>query len=122
MARRGAWGLLCAGAICGNVAVTASDVGRKPITFSVAALFSFAHFLICEINIRRPQRFERFWNLCEGRQLVVSQEISMHKDEKQIVETAVEARGGLLGRPVLLVLVVSCALAIVALIVTYSGT
>ena len=28
----------------------------------------------------------------------------MHKDGKQIVETAVEARGGRLGRPVLLVL------------------
>jgi hypothetical protein len=45
----------------------------------------------------------------------------MHKDGQQIVETAVEARGGLLGRPVLLVLLVSCALAVVALIVTYSG-
>ena len=39
----------------------------------------------------------------------------------QIVETAVEARGGLLG-PVLLVLVVSCVLAVAALIVTYTGT
>jgi hypothetical protein len=46
----------------------------------------------------------------------------MHKDEKQIVETAVEARGGLLGRPVLLVLLISCILAVAALIVTYSGT
>ena len=46
----------------------------------------------------------------------------MHKDGKQIVETAVEARGGLLGRPVLLVLVASCVLAIATLIVTYSGT
>ena len=51
-----------------------------------------------------------------------SQEISMHKDENQIVETAVEARGGRLGRPVLLVLLVSCVLAVVALIVTYSGS
>ena len=51
----------------------------------------------------------------------LSQEISMHKDEKQVVETAVEARGGLLGRPVLLVLLVSCVLAVAALIVTYSG-
>jgi len=33
--------------------------------------------------------------------------ISMHKDENQIVETAVEARGGLSGSPVLLVLLVS---------------
>ena len=46
----------------------------------------------------------------------------MHKDENQIVETAVEARGGRLGRPVLLVLLVSCGLAVVALIVTYSGS
>jgi hypothetical protein len=45
----------------------------------------------------------------------------MHNDGKQVVETAVEARGGLLGRPVLLVLLVSSILAIVALIVTYSG-
>jgi hypothetical protein len=45
----------------------------------------------------------------------------MHNDGKQVVETAVEARGGLLGRPVLLVLFVSSILAIVALIVTYSG-
>jgi hypothetical protein len=43
------------------------------------------------------------------------------KREKPIVESAVEARGGFLGRPVLLVLVVSCVLAIIALIVTYSG-
>jgi hypothetical protein len=45
----------------------------------------------------------------------------MHNDGKQVVETAVEARGGLLGRPVLLVLLVSSILAIVALIVTYWG-
>jgi hypothetical protein len=45
----------------------------------------------------------------------------MHNDGKQVVETAVEARGGLLGRPVLLVLLFSCVLAIAALIVTYSG-
>jgi hypothetical protein len=46
----------------------------------------------------------------------------MHQDGKQVVETAVEARGGLLDRPVLLVLLVSCVLAVAALIVTYSGT
>ena len=56
-----------------------------------------------------------------GRAVDLSQEISMHKDGRQIVETAVEARGGLLGRPVLLVLLVSCLLAVAALIVTYSG-
>ena len=37
-----------------------------------------------------------------------------------MVETAVEARGGL-GKPVLLVLLVSCVLAVAARIVTYSG-
>ena len=45
----------------------------------------------------------------------------MHNEGRQIVETAVEARGGLLGRPILLVLLVSCVLAVAALIVTYSG-
>jgi hypothetical protein len=59
--------------------------------------------------------------LVRGRAVGFSQEISMHKDGKQVVETAVEARGGLLGRPVLLVLLVSCVLAVAALIVTYSG-
>jgi hypothetical protein len=45
----------------------------------------------------------------------------MPEDRKQVVETAVEARGGLLGRPVLVVLLVSGVLAVAALIVTYSG-
>ncbi len=45
----------------------------------------------------------------------------MHKNGRQTVETAVEARGGFLGRPVLLVLVVSCVLAVAALVLTYSG-
>jgi len=47
-------------------------------------------------------------DVCERAGSCLSQEISMHKDGKQVVETAVEARGGLLGRPVLLVLLVSC--------------
>jgi hypothetical protein len=59
--------------------------------------------------------------LVRGQLVGLSQEISMHKDGKQVVETAVEARGGLLGRPVLLVLIVSCVLAVAVLIVTYSG-
>ena len=45
----------------------------------------------------------------------------MHEDGKQVVETADEARGGLLGRPVLLVLLVSGFLAAAVLIVMYSG-
>jgi hypothetical protein len=56
-----------------------------------------------------------------GQAVGLSQETSMPKDPTQIVETAVEARGGLLGRPVLLVLLVSCVLAVAALIVTYAG-
>jgi hypothetical protein len=68
------------------------------------------------LNVRRVQELVR------ERAVGVSQEISMHQDGKQIVETAVEARGGLLGRPVLLVLLVSCVLAVAALIAIYSGT
>jgi hypothetical protein len=64
---------------------------------------------------------QKVQELVRGRAVGLSQEISMHKDGKQVVETAVEARGGLLGRPVLLVLLVSCVLAVAALIVTYSG-
>jgi hypothetical protein len=59
--------------------------------------------------------------LVRGWAVGASQEISMHKDENHIVETAVEARGGLLGKPVLLILLVSGVLAVVALIVTYSS-
>jgi hypothetical protein len=68
------------------------------------------------------ERFKRFRNFVGRRAVGLAQEISMHKDGKQTVETAVEARGGLLGRPVLLVLLVSCVLAVAALIFTYSGT
>ena len=46
----------------------------------------------------------------------------MRKDDEQIVETAVEARGGLLGRPVLLVLIVSVVLAILVMVFGYMGT
>jgi hypothetical protein len=67
------------------------------------------------------ERFKKVRELVRGRAVGLSQEISMHKDGRQVVETAVEARGGLLGRPVLLVLLVSCVLAVAALIVTYSG-
>ena len=45
----------------------------------------------------------------------------MEKKNDQIVETAVEARAGFLGRPVLWVLVVSCALAVVVMVLTYVG-
>jgi hypothetical protein len=64
---------------------------------------------------------ERFRNLWEDGPLASHRRFLMHNDGKQVVETAVEARGGLLGRPVLLVLVVSCVLAVAALIITYSG-
>lgn len=45
----------------------------------------------------------------------------MHKEDDHIVETPVEARGGFLGRPVLVVLVVSIVLAVAFLAVTYVG-
>ena len=45
----------------------------------------------------------------------------MKKNGDQIVETAVEARAGFLGRPVLLVLVVSCVLAAVVMVLAYVG-
>jgi hypothetical protein len=49
-------------------------------------------------------------------------EVEMKKDNGQIVETAVEARGGLLGRPVLLVLIVSVALAVAFMVFGYVST
>jgi hypothetical protein len=54
-------------------------------------------------------------------QMIGSAEVPMEKKGDQIVETAVEARGGLLGRPVLLVLVVSCVLAAAFMVLTYVG-
>ena len=45
----------------------------------------------------------------------------MHKEDNQIVETPVEARGGFLGRPVFLVLAVSLILAIAAMALSYAG-
>ena len=46
----------------------------------------------------------------------------MEKEGEQVVETAVEARGGFLGRPVLLVLIVSCSLAVAFMVFSYMGT
>lgn len=45
----------------------------------------------------------------------------MHKEGSKIVETPVEARGGFLGRPVLVVLFVSVMLAIAAMALSYAG-
>jgi len=45
----------------------------------------------------------------------------MQKQGDQIIETSVEARQGFLGRPVLVVLIVSCALAVAFLAPTYLG-
>jgi hypothetical protein len=42
-------------------------------------------------------------------------------EDNRIVETPVQARGGFLDRPVLMVLVVSCLLAVVALSLSYLG-
>jgi hypothetical protein len=46
----------------------------------------------------------------------------MRKEGDQVVETAVEARGARLGRPVLIVLSVSIALAIAFMVFSYMGT
>lgn len=45
----------------------------------------------------------------------------MRVEDGRIVETAVEARGGFLGRPVLVVLVVSTTVVVVAFALTYLG-
>ena len=45
----------------------------------------------------------------------------MKKSGEQIIETPVEARAGFFDRPVLVVLVISVALALVALALTYAG-
>jgi hypothetical protein len=47
------------------------------------------------------------------------QEATMRKEGDHIVETPVEARQGFLDRPVLVVLVASCVLAVVFLAVAY---
>jgi hypothetical protein len=46
----------------------------------------------------------------------------MRRDRDQVVETAVEARGARLGRPVLIVLSVSIALAIAFMVFSYMGS
>lgn len=45
----------------------------------------------------------------------------MHKEGDHTVESAVEARGGFLGKPVLVVLVVSVVLALMAMALSYAG-
>lgn len=45
----------------------------------------------------------------------------MHKEGDHIVESPVEARQGFLDRPVLVVLIASCVLAVVVLAITYAG-
>lgn len=51
----------------------------------------------------------------------IDQEATMYKQGDQVVETAVEARQGFLDRPVFVVLVVSCVLAIGAVAAAYFG-
>ena len=91
---------------------------RQNCSASIFPVMAGCHPARATDNVERSKRFRNF---LRGRVVGLSQEISVHKDGKQIVETAVEARGGLLGRPLLLVLIVSCVLAVFALIVTYSG-
>jgi hypothetical protein len=62
----------------------------------------------------------RFWEPIVF-QMISGAEIPMETNNDQIVETAVEARAGFLGRPVLLVLIVSCALAVAVMVLTYVG-
>ena len=45
----------------------------------------------------------------------------MHKEGEKIVETPVEARAGFLDRPIFVVLAVSVALAVVAMVLVYAG-
>jgi hypothetical protein len=45
----------------------------------------------------------------------------MERRGEKVIESSVEARQGFLGRPVLVVLVVSCALVVVALAVSFAG-
>lgn len=45
----------------------------------------------------------------------------MHKESGQIVETPVEARGGFLDRPVLVVLIISTALVIAGFVIVSMG-
>ena len=45
----------------------------------------------------------------------------MHKENGQIVETPVEARAGFLGRPVLIILILSTAAVIAGFIAVYTG-
>jgi hypothetical protein len=53
--------------------------------------------------------------------VVCSTEVTMEKHGDRIIETAVEARAGFLGRPVLLVLVASCVLAAAVMVLAYVG-
>jgi hypothetical protein len=48
-------------------------------------------------------------------------EAQMEQRNGRVVESPVEARQGLLDRPVLVVLVVSCTLAVVALALSFAG-
>jgi hypothetical protein len=45
----------------------------------------------------------------------------MERRAEKIIESSVEARGGVLGRPVLVVLIGSCVLAVAALALSYAG-
>ena len=64
-------------------------------------------------GIQESRQIQRWGRSCEliVFQMIGDAEIPMEKKNDQIIETAVEARAGFLGRPVLLVLVVSCVLA-----------
>ena len=45
----------------------------------------------------------------------------MERQGDKVIETAVEARAGFLDRPVFVVLVIGCALAVLALVLAWAG-
>jgi hypothetical protein len=71
-------------------------------------------------NNRRAGQFDAL-ELLRTKRLIRWEDIFMQKQNDQIVETAVGARAGFLGRPVLVVLVVSCVLGVAVMTLTYLG-
>ena len=71
---------------------------------------------------KSPGLDRRAWNFQPQMAVAFRQEATMHKEGDHIVESAVEARQGFLDRPVLVVLVLSCVLAVVFLGLSFAGT
>jgi hypothetical protein len=71
-------------------------------------------------NNRRAGQFDAL-ELLRTKRLIRWEDIFMQKQNDQIVETAVGARAVFLGRPVLVVLVVSFVLGVAVMTLTYLG-